>query len=332
MYKILLTAIGCPNGITAIKHLQRYGVCVVGADAHPTPVAASLVETFYQIPLARNESFLKAIRHLIRLEKPDVLVSQSEEEVEVLSQHADDLDTCVMVSSPDAVRTVMDKWATYEKAKKLGIPVPRSNLCVDSNALLRTVTEYVKELGSAVVRPARGKGSRGLRVVVPVVDRMSHDWRRWPGVVLTSLAEIESSDLDAITYPMIVSEREYGEVAYEGYCANGKMLTGFLKHKSREVHNGHHTYNRSVDILDLAPYACEMVKDFGGHSFVDVQFVGGKLMEINPRLSTLIYTPEYNMIHFGILHALGMMTDAEIAEKRLPLGKTAEFHWDVHYA
>lgn len=332
MYKILLTAIGCPNGITAIKNLQRYGVDVVGADARSNPIAASFVERFYQVPLASSADFIDTIADIVRREKPDVLVSQSEEEVAVLSRHGHHVGTCVMVTSPKAVHESMNKVLAYRKAKHLGVPIPRYFHAMGPGALLRDVRACIAEFGSAIIRPTRGKGSRGLLVVVPILDRASNNWQVWPDATLISVNELESSSLTNLRYPLIVSEPLVGEMAYEGYCVDGKILTGFLKRKTRMINNSTHTHNVSIEDEAIESIARAMVADFGGHSFVDVQCIGGKLMEINPRLSTLIYTPDYNMIHFGILHTLGLMSDAEIAEKRLPPGKTAEFYWGVHYA
>jgi len=334
MYKVLLTAIGCPNGYTAIKHLQRYGVHVIGADARAAPVAASLVDKFYTVPLANSSYFIDEIFDIVDTERPDVLVSQSEDEVAVLTKYVRDLDTRVLVATPpDAVHVSMDKWAVYDRAEEIGVPVPTYFPCTDHHELLLVVRKYLCEFGSAIVRPTRGKGSRGLRIVVPHINRVGNRWQKWPDAAHISMVEMESCDLTKLHYPLIVSEPMQGEVAFEGYVVDGKVLTGYLKQKRREVGNASpsHTHNTCIEDDDLTGYAHKLVADFGGHSFVDVQFIQGKLMEINPRLSTQIYTPDYNMIHFGILHTLGLMSDSEIAEKRLPLGKTAEFFWDLHY-
>jgi len=333
MYKVLLTAIGCHNGITLIKNLQKYGVRVIGTDVQEDIVAASLIERFYKVPMANSERFVDAINDIVYKESPDVLVAEADEEVEVLSRHAADIDTNVMVTSLAAVRRSRDKWQTYNTAKSLNVPVPESDLCTGPAILLQKVREYVERFASAVLRPVRGRGSRGLHVVVPNIDRMNFDWHTWPSVVLISLDELVASDLRNLSYPLIVSEPEnvLEECAYEGYCVDGEILTGFLKHKGRVVHSGYYTLNMSFEHADLELYTRKLVANFEGNSFVDIQFIGGKLMEINPRLSTLIYTPEYNMVHFGILHTLGHMSDAEIVEKRLEAGRTGTFYWDVHY-
>lgn len=333
MYTVLLTAIGCHNGITLIKNLQKYGVRVIGTDVREGTVATSLIERFYKVPMANSKYFVDAINDIIYKEKPDVLVSEVDEEVEVLSRHAADIDTNIMVTSLAAVRASRDKWGVYKRAKSLNIPIPESSLCTCPEPLVPTVREYVERFGSAIVRPSRGRGSRGLHVVVPDIDRMNFDWHTWPSVVLISLSELVAANLRNLSYPLIVSEPEnvLEECAYEGYCVGGEILTGFLKHKGRVVHNGYYTLNTSFEHADLELYTRKLVADFEGNSFVDIQFIGGKLMEINPRLSTLIYTPEYNMVHFGILHTLGYMSDAEIVEKRLEVGRTGTFYWDVHY-
>ena len=53
--------------------------------------------------------------------------------------------------------------------------------------------------------------------------------------------------------------------------------------------------------------------------FLSVQFKGGKLMEINPRVSTIVYTPEINPPALAVGLALGT-TDAEELRAAAPAG------------
>jgi len=47
-----------------------------------------------------------------------------------------------------------------------------------------------------------------------------------------------------------------------------------------------------------------------------LQFIGGKLIEINPRVSTFIYQDDLIMPYLAIKLALGEMTEEEVREQQ----------------
>ena len=55
--------------------------------------------------------------------------------------------------------------------------------------------------------------------------------------------------------------------------------------------------------------------------FVNVQFIDGRLLEINPRISTIVYQDDFNMPYLAVRHALG-----EIDEERAGRPAVARAH------
>ena len=51
--------------------------------------------------------------------------------------------------------------------------------------------------------------------------------------------------------------------------------------------------------------------------------------EVNPRISTMIYSPTFNLPLLGIRHALGLATEAELREARLETGRWMEYYTDA---
>ena len=64
--------------------------------------------------------------------------------------------------------------------------------------------------------------------------------------------------------------------------------------------------------------------------FLSVQFKGGKLMEINPRVSTIVYTPEINPPALAVGLALGTTDAGELRRlrPRVPIGRRAIRYFD----
>jgi len=75
-----------------------------------------------------------------------------------------------------------------------------------------------------------------------------------------------------------------------------------------------------------ARLAAELESDY----FLSVQFKGGKLMEINPRVSTIVYTPDIDPPLLAVGLALGTVAPGQISElrARVPVGRRAIRYFD----
>ena len=64
--------------------------------------------------------------------------------------------------------------------------------------------------------------------------------------------------------------------------------------------------------------------------FVNVQFIGEHLLEINPRISTIVYQDDLNLPYLGVKRALGEVSDDELAgyAARIRPGRTALRYFD----
>jgi hypothetical protein len=47
--------------------------------------------------------------------------------------------------------------------------------------------------------------------------------------------------------------------------------------------------------------------------FFNIQLVGDVVIEINPRISTIVYQDDLNLPYLGVKHALGEVSDEELA-------------------
>jgi hypothetical protein len=70
--------------------------------------------------------------------------------------------------------------------------------------------------------------------------------------------------------------------------------------------------------------------------FFNIQLVGEHVIEVNPRISTIVYQEDLNIPYLGVKRALGEISDAELAAyaARIRPGRTAlrffdQLEWDT---
>jgi ATP-grasp in the biosynthetic pathway with Ter operon len=64
--------------------------------------------------------------------------------------------------------------------------------------------------------------------------------------------------------------------------------------------------------------------------FFNIQLVGEHVIEVNPRISTIVYQEDLNLPYLGVKRALGEATDEELAalRSRVRPGRTALRYFD----
>ena len=76
--------------------------------------------------------------------------------------------------------------------------------------------------------------------------------------------------------------------------------------------------------------------ELGIEWFFNIQLVGEHVIEINPRISTVVYQEDLNLPYLGVKRALGEISDDELAALRTRIrpGRTAlrcfdQLEWDA---
>jgi len=114
-------------------------------------------ERAHPVPMAGDPSYLAAVVRLCREESIDVLVPGVDEELELLARHRDELSpTVVLLPTASFVETMLDKFAFTQALSGVGIRVPHT---------LPLGSSGIWGMFPAIVKPRRGRGSRGVSVV-----------------------------------------------------------------------------------------------------------------------------------------------------------------------
>jgi hypothetical protein len=59
-------------------------------------------------------------------------------------------------------------------------------------------------------------------------------------------------------------------------------------------------------------YARDIVRRLQYDYFINIQFKGGKLMEINPRVSTFVHQENFNIPWAAVKHELGLISHKDL--------------------
>jgi carbamoyl-phosphate synthase large subunit len=222
----------------------------------------------------------------------------------------------VMVSSPKAIRRSNDKAESYALLDEIGVPGPKWRKVVGGDA----VAEAARALGypdeDVAVKPAFSSGSRGFRILSAGADRREQLLKNRPGVAealrLEELVELLGDD----DTPLLVMELASGlERTIDGIAEGGRIALGHPKTRE-SMRAGLAMYFATLDDDWLMDVAAKIVEELALDHFFNIQLVGDKVIEINPRISTIVYQEDLNLPWLGVKHALGEISAEELASYR----------------
>jgi len=217
----------------------------------------------------------------------------------------------VLVSSPDAIRRSNDKAETYDLLHRLGVPAPefrRVNGAVEVEAAAR-------ELGypdrSVCFKPVFSSGSRGFRILDPTVDRAHQLLNERPGALAMRLEEavelLPDDGLDLLVMEFLTEP----ERTVDG-IADGNRIVLQATRTRESVRCGLGMYFVTLDAPELVEASERIVAEFELEWFFSIQFMGEKVIEINPRISTMMIQEDFNLPWLAVKRALGEASDDEL--------------------
>jgi hypothetical protein len=101
--------------------------------------------------------------------------------------------------------------------------------------------------------------------------------------------------------------------------------------KTREaMRAGLAMYFVTLDEPELMEIADRIVSELGIEWFFNIQLVGEQVIEVNPRISTVVYQEDLNLPYLGVKRALGEVGDDELEALRTRIrpGRTALRYFD----
>ncbi len=329
---VLVSACGAPGTAALVRALRVNGereIRVVGTDMGERAVGRHLCDAFHLVPAGSAPSFPDALHEVVAQERVDVVLPQSSFDLQGLAAVRETFPVPVLVSSQETIRRSNDKAECYELLHRIGVRTPEFRRVTGA----RGVEQAARELGyperPLCFKPVFSSGSRGFRILDPTVDRARQLLEERPGAVALRLEEALELLPDAGVDLLVMELATGGERTVDG-IGNGREIV--LGHpKTREaMRAGLAMYFVTLADDDLMRTAGLIVAELGIEHFFNIQLVGDFVIEINPRISTIVYQEDLNFPYLGVKRALGEISEDELRTyaSRIRPGRTALRYFD----
>ena len=108
-----------------------------------------------------------------------------------------------------------------------------------------------------------------------------------------------------------------GETTIDGIADGREIVLGHPKTREA-MRAGLAMFFVTLDDPQLMRIGNLIVEELGIEHFFNIQLVGDYVIEINPRISTIVYQEDLNLPYLGIKRAVGEITDDELRELHEP--------------
>jgi carbamoyl-phosphate synthase large subunit len=330
---VLVSASGAPGTAALLRALRENGerpVRLVGTDMSERSIGRQLCDAFHLVPAGSDPGFAEAILELVERESVDAVLPQSSFDLEGLAAHRDRFPVPVLVSRPDTIRRSNDKAETYELLHRLGVPAPAFRRVRGGAAVAQAARELGYPERPVCFKPVFSSGSRGFRILDPTVDRAHQLLHERPGSVAMRLEEaVELLPGEGGADLLVMELATGGERTIDGIADGRRVLLGHPKTREA-MRAGLAMYFETLDDPSLMELADRIVAELAIEHFFNIQLVGEHVIEINPRISTIVYQEDLNLPYLGVKHALGEVSAEELAalRSRVRPGRTALRYFD----
>ena len=315
--------------IRMLKGVKERRIEIIGTDMDPEAIGRFMVDKFYVVPSGPSEDYIPRMLEIVEKEEPDVLLPESSYEVYPLALNKkkfEDLGVKVLVSDPEPIRIANNKWLTYEtlRKKKADVPLPEYYLVKSLDEFLKAAERLGYPEKAIVFKPPVSKGSRGLRIIDPKVDRAELLLKMKPISRYMSMEEFIDIFEKREDFPeLLVMEYISGmERTTDSICLKGEELLTTVKTVER-ARWGVIVLGELVRAPELIEYTRRILRAIPLSYCVNLQFIGDKLIEINPRVSSFIYQPDLIAPYLAIKLALREISKEELRayNKRIDYGR-----------
>jgi carbamoyl-phosphate synthase large subunit len=330
---VLVSASGAPGTAALVHALRENGereLRVVGTDMSERSIGHRICEAFHLVPAGSDPEFADAMLNVVERERVDAVLPQSSFDLEGLAKSRDRFSVPVLVSGPETIRQANDKAASYALLHELGLPAPEFRRVRGAEEVEAAARELGYPDRPVCFKPVFSSGSRGFRILDASVDRAHQLLYERPGSVAMRLEEavelLPGTDGPEL---LVMDLATGGERTVDGIADGERILLGHPKTREA-MRAGLAMYFVTLDEPELMELAERIIAAFEIEHFFNIQLVGEHVIEINPRISTIVYQEDLNIPYLGVKHALGEISAEELHELRARVrpGRTALRYFD----
>ena len=324
--RIGLTATGGDMVASAMRSLSQNSEInfhIHAFNYEYSEVSVSIAADFDVLPSGADPDYVPKIIELVKNNELQVLMPWSDEEAIALSEVRDylsKLGCTVLVSPPDVMQTITDKSKTYDMVKTAGLKVPEYTVVSEPSDIYHAVKFYGYPQRTVVVKPAAGRGGRGVYVLLG--DDSPPDWlgsgRRENRVSSLNTHDVEFGPGKYLVMPCLhapvydVDVFRFNDIAPKCFVRERNNPTGIP-----------YTGNILRQNDEIQEYAKNIASIMNLQSLHDIDMMtdpilGPVLLEINPRPSGSLAglsSAGYRLLDYALAGAAGIQIDIDEVQK-----------------
>jgi len=318
---ILVSASGAPGTAALLRALRQNGereVRLVGTDMSERAVGRELADAFHVVPAGSDPGFADAMLGVAEREAVDAVLPQSSFDLLGLARAKDRFEEAgvvAIVASPEAIHRANDKAESYALLDSIGVRGPVWRRVRGGGAVAKAARELGYPGEDVALKPVFSSGSRGFRVLSASADRREQLLTNRPGVAEALRLEdlLELLPDDDTTELLVMELARGGERTIDGFARDGRIVLGHPKTREA-MRAGLAMFFQTLDAPELMEIAARIVGELALDHFFNIQLVGEHVIEINPRISTIVYQEDVNLPWLGVRYALGELSTEELAD------------------
>jgi carbamoyl-phosphate synthase large subunit len=316
---VLVTASGAPGTAALLRALRMNGerqVRLVGTDMSPQAVGRHFCDAFYVVPPGGDSAFADTMLELAARENVDAVLPQSSFDLLGLAEaraRFEEAGIPVLVSPPETIRRANDKAEAYALLERIGVRAPAWHRATGGRGLTAAAEALGYPDRPVCFKPVFSSGSRGFRILDPTVDRTKQLLEDRPGNLAMRLTDVLQILPEEGGPELLVMELAQGpERTIDGIANGGDVVLAHAKTRE-SMRAGLAMYFETLADDALVELARKIAAEFGIDHFFNIQLVGEHVIEINPRISTVVYQEDLNLPYLGVKHAIGELSTDQLA-------------------
>lgn len=165
--KVLVTGIGGNVGQGIIRNIRNmdFPIRIIGTNISDFSSGNHLCDIFYKTPFAYEPDYITRIKEIVEYEKIDLIIPSTDYEGYYLALENKKIPCTIAVSPVSTMEIYLDKYQTYLQHKKNNLPFAESFL----------PSTYKPSGESIILKPRKGRGSRGIFINPPSLSEFTDD-------------------------------------------------------------------------------------------------------------------------------------------------------------
>jgi len=309
MKKILFTISNSHSTAYLAKEFQSLGFKVYMADMNKDALGKHFADKFFVLPSQKSDTYINELLEVIKTEAIDIVVPAGEYECLKIAKDKDrflDSNCIPVITNIETLEVCLEKADSYDfLVENLDIPFMKYHI-VESLEDLDKGLEKLQGCKKLSIKPSQGSGSRGFTIIDNKILDANEYFNNKSTFNTMSIYDLRKMLNESEVVPRLILMEMLDGIHHDSnmICRNGEIIFQSVKTRE-EAKIGTITKATIVNNSEIYEINKKIVKALNVTGYIMIQYIGNKLVEINPRWSTSLNTDDINEYGMAVDLALG---------------------------